>query len=59
MITFTVLCLIAIALMVIAIVLLTTGGVAFAVVFGDLIVCVFLIGLLIKFAFGSNKKKKN
>ena len=56
MILFTALCLIALVVAVISIVLLVTGGVTFIAVFGDLIVCVFLIILLIKFAFGKKDK---
>lgn len=55
MITFMALCLIAIIVAVIALILMITGGVAFTVVFGDLIVCVFLIILLIKAVFGKKK----
>ena len=55
MITFTVLALIALAVTVISIILLVVGGTGFIVVFGDLIICVVLIVMLIRFIF----KRKN
>lgn len=48
MITFTVLLLIALILLAIAIIGFVTGGVAFFVVFGDLIVCVFIIVMILR-----------
>lgn len=48
MITFTILLLIALILLAIAIIGLVTGGVAFFVVFGDLIVCVFIIIMILR-----------
>ena len=55
MITFTVLALIALAVTVISIILLVVGGTGFIVIFGDLIICVVLIVMLIRFIF----KRKN
>ena len=48
MITFTILLLVALVLLAIAIIGLVTGGVAFFVVFGDLVVCVFIIVLILR-----------
>lgn len=48
MILFTILAVIALAALI-------TGGAAFIVIFGDLIVCVFLIVLLMKWLF--NRKR--
>lgn len=56
MVLFTVLFIIALILLVLGIATLAVGGTAFIVVFGDLIICVFLIGLLIKFLFFRKKK---
>lgn len=55
MILFTALTLAALIFTIIAIILLITGGAAFTVVFGDLIVCVLLIALLIRFVFKKEK----
>ncbi len=55
MILFTILAIIAIIIGVIALALLIAGGVSVIVIFGDLIVCVFLIVLLMKWLF--NRKK--
>lgn len=55
MILFTILAIIAVIIGVIAIVALITGGVAFIVIFGDLIVCVAIIVLLMRWLF---KRKK-
>lgn len=55
MILFTILAIIAIIIAVIALALLVAGGTAFIVIFGDLIVCVFLIILLMKWLFGRKK----
>jgi hypothetical protein len=52
MILFTILATIAIIVFVIGVSMLIAGGAAFTVVFGDLIVCVALIVLLIKLLFG-------
>lgn len=56
MILFITLCLIAIAIAVISILVLSAAGASFILVFGDLIVCVFLIVWLIKTVFGKKKK---
>ena len=56
MILFITLCLLALAVAVISITMLVAGGTTFIVVFGDLIVCVFLIILLIRFAFKKKDK---
>lgn len=55
MILFTILTILAVIIGVIALVILITGGVTFIVVFGDLIVCVVLIVLLMRWLF--NRKK--
>lgn len=55
MILFTILTIIAVIIGVIALALLVAGGTAFIVIFGDLIVCVFLIILLMKWLFGRKK----
>lgn len=55
MILFTILATIAIIVFVIGVSMLIAGGAAFTVVFGDLIVCVALIVLLIKLLFGKKK----
>ena len=49
MILFTILAIIFLALIAIAILVISVGGTAFIVVFGDLIVCAALIGLLMRF----------
>lgn len=49
MILFTILALIALILTILAVTILSVGGTAFIVIFGDIIVCVVLIALLIKF----------
>lgn len=56
MILFTILAIIAVIITVIALVALIAGGAAFIVVFGDLIVCVALIILLMRWLF--NRKRK-
>ena len=57
MITFLLLTIIAIIVTIIAAGALITGGVAFIVVFGDLIVCVGLIILLMRWLFKKNDKR--
>lgn len=49
MILFTILSIIAVALVLLAIVVLCAGGVAFFTVFADLIVCAVLVALIIRF----------
>lgn len=56
MILFITLCLIAIAIAVISILVLSAAGASFILVFGDLIVCVFLIIWLIKTVFWKKKE---
>lgn len=55
MILFTILTIITVIIGVIALALLIAGGVSFIIIFGDLIVCVFLIILLMKWLFGRKK----
>lgn len=57
MITFLLLTIIAIIVTIIAAIALITGGVAFIVVFGDLIVCVAIIILLMRWLFKKNDKR--
>lgn len=52
MILFTILTTIALIVLVVGVSMLIAGGAAFTIVFGDLIVCVFIIVLLIKLLFG-------
>ena len=52
MILFTILTTIALIVLVVGVSMLIAGGAAFTIVFGDLIVCVALIVLLIKLLFG-------
>lgn len=56
MVLFTVLFIIALILLMLGIATLAVGGTAFIVVFGDIIVCVFLIVWLIKILFFRKKK---
>lgn len=56
MFLFTVLLIILTLLVVVAAVLLALGGTVFTVVFGDILVCIFIIVMIIKFAFGRKKK---
>lgn len=51
MILFTVLALVAIFLLVIAVLIVSIGGAAFMAIFADVIVCVVLIGIVIKVIF--------
>lgn len=57
MILFTILAIACIIVMVIGVIILATGGAAFIVVFGDVIVCLIFIGLIIKSLFTRKKKK--
>lgn len=52
MILFTILVTIALIVLVVGVSMLIAGGAAFTIIFGDLIVCVALIVLLIKLLFG-------
>ena len=58
MILFSILAIVLLLLVVISVLLLSVGGTAFIVVFGDLIVCALFIGLLIKFLFKRKKGRK-
>ena len=55
MILFTILTTIALIVFAVGVSMLIAGGAAFTIVFGDLIVCVALIVLLIKLLFGKKK----
>ena len=55
MILFTILFLIFIFLMIVSIAILSVGGTFFIVIFGDLIVCAFIIVLIMKWL---RRKKK-
>lgn len=57
MILFTILAVMFIIAMVVGVIMLATGGAAFIIVFGDIIVCLIFIGLIIKYLFGRKKKK--
>lgn len=57
MITFLLLTIIAIIVTIIAAIALITGGVAFIVAFGDLIVCVTLIILFMRWLFKKNNRR--
>ena len=57
MILFTILATMCIIAMVIGVIILATGGAAFIIVFGDVIVCLIFIGLIIKCLFRRKKKK--
>ena len=56
MILFTILALIALMLTLITVALISIGGTTFIMVFGDLIVCVVFIVLLMKLIFKKRKK---
>ena len=58
MILFLILSLILIALIALTIIVLATGGTAFIVVFGDVIVCIFILAWIIKKIFFKKKDKK-
>lgn len=55
MILFTILTIMAVIIGVIALVALIVGGSAFIVIFGDLIVCVIIIVLLMRWLFDRSK----
>lgn len=57
MILFTILAIMCIIAMVIGVIVLATGGAAFIIVFGDVIVCLIFIGLIIKGLFKRKRKK--
>lgn len=59
MILFLILSLILIALIVLTIITLAAGGTAFIVVFGDVIVCIFILAWIIKKIFFKKKDKEN
>ena len=56
MVLFLILLLTIIILLAIVVIAISIGGSMFIVVFGDVIVCIFLIGLIIKH-LGKRKKK--
>lgn len=56
MILFTILCVTLLILTIVTIIAITLGGSAVLIVFGDVIVCIFIIGWIIKRLI--NKKKK-
>lgn len=58
MILTTILILMLAVLTVIVVCTVAAGGVAFIVVFGDVIVCIFLLVMLIKWLFKKDKKDK-
>lgn len=59
MILFLILMIILVALIAITIAVIAAGGTIFIVIFGDVIVCIFLLAWLIKKIFFNNKKDKN
>lgn len=59
MILFLILSLILIALIALTIIALAAGGTAFIVVFGDVIVCIFILAWIIKKIFFKKKDKEN
>lgn len=59
MILFLILSLILIALIALTIVVLAAGGTAFIVVFGDVIVCIFILAWIIKKIFFKKKDKED
>lgn len=59
MILFLILSLIVLALTVITITVLAAGGATFIIVFGDVIVCIFLLIWIIKKLFFKQKDKQN
>ena len=58
MVLFIILAFTALLLMVASIALLSVGGATFIVIFGDVIVCAFLIIWIIKRLLGKKKNKK-
>ena len=59
MILFLILSLILIALIALTIIVLAAGGTAFIVVFGDVIVCIFILAWIIKKIFFKKKDKED
>lgn len=59
MILFLILSLILIALIVLTIIVFAAGGTAFIVVFGDVIVCIFILAWIIKKIFFKKKDKED
>ena len=59
MILFLILSLILIALIALTIIVLAAGGTAFIVVFGDVIVCIFILAWIIKKIFFKKKDKEH
>ena len=59
MILFLILSLILIALITLTIIVLAAGGTAFIVVFGDVIVCIFILAWIIKKIFFKKKDKED
>lgn len=59
MILFLILSLILIALIALTIIVLAAGGTAFIVVFGDVIVCIFILAWVIKKIFFKKKDKED
>ena len=59
MILFLILSLILIALIALTIVVLAAAGTAFIVVFGDVIVCIFILAWIIKKIFFKKKDKED
>ena len=59
MILFLILSLILIALIALTIIVLAAGGTAFIVVFGDVIVCIFILAWVIKNIFFKKKDKED
>lgn len=58
MILFTILLLISIILLIFGIVALSVFGAGALIVFGDIIICLFIIGLIVKKIFFSKKNKR-
>jgi hypothetical protein len=59
MILFLILSLILIALIALTIIVLAAGGTAFIVIFGDVIVCIFILAWIIKKIFFKKKDKED
>lgn len=59
MILFLILSLILIALIALTIIVIAAGGTAFIVVFGDVIVCIFILAWIIKKIFLKKKDKED
>lgn len=58
MILFTILLIMIAILAVVAIVVISVGGSAFVVIFGDLIVCIAIIVFIMKHLIGRKKRRK-